>query len=61
MEVGHMATYSRPNGGAFAVGPVAWLKWQLKDDANAKAMFVGEKCGLCTDAEWTVVERRKLK
>lgn len=60
MEVGHMATYAQPNGGPFAAGPVAWLKWQLKDDADAKAMFVGENCGLCQDSQWTVVERRRL-
>jgi dienelactone hydrolase len=54
MNVGHGATYSEPNGGPFAAGPIAWLEWQLKGDAAARAMFVGDECGLCTDARWTL-------
>jgi pimeloyl-ACP methyl ester carboxylesterase len=26
---------------------VAWWKWQLKGDTEAKKMFVGDNCGLC--------------
>ncbi|HEY6555739.1 MAG TPA: hypothetical protein VI072_00640, partial [Polyangiaceae bacterium] len=26
---------------------VAWWKWQLKGDQQAKSMFVGSNCGLC--------------
>lgn len=52
MDVGHGGTYNMPNGGPFARGPLAWLEWQLKDDAEARAMFVGEDCGFCTDSEW---------
>jgi len=52
MDVGHGATYHMPNGGPFARGPLAWLKWQLKDDPEARAMFVGDDCGFCTDSEW---------
>ncbi len=26
---------------------VAWWKWQLKGDDEAKKMFVGDDCGLC--------------
>ena len=33
---------------------VAWLDWQLKGDARAKAMFVGSECGLCREGKWTV-------
>jgi dienelactone hydrolase len=47
MDVGHGATYSQPNGGPFASGPLAWLQWQLKGDARARAMFVGGNCGFC--------------
>lgn len=54
MDVGHGATYHLPNGGPFARGPLAWLEWQLKDDAQARAMFVGEACGLCASREWTL-------
>ncbi len=52
MDVGHGATYSQPNGGPFASGPLAWLKWQLKGDAAARAMFVGERCGFCDGTSW---------
>jgi dienelactone hydrolase len=54
MDVGHGATYQMPNGGPFARGPLAWLQWQLKDDAQARAMFVGEACGFCSDSDWTL-------
>lgn len=52
LDVGHGATYSQPNGGPFALGPLAWLQWQLEDDPAARAMFFGEECGLCTDSDW---------
>ncbi len=58
MNVGHGATYSQPNGGPFATGPLAWLQWQLKGDAKARAMFVGEKCGFCAGDPWRL--RRHL-
>ena len=54
MEVGHGATYNQPNGGPFASGPLAWLKWQLKDDREARAMFVGDDCGFCSGSDWTL-------
>ena len=53
LPVGHGGTYSEPNGGAAAEVAVDWLNWQLRGDAKAAARFVGEKCGLCTDAKWT--------
>ena len=32
---------------------VAWWKWQLSGNQDAKKMFVGENCGLCNrDAEF---------
>jgi len=30
---------------------VAWWKWQLKSDAEAKKMFVGDSCGLCNSKD----------
>jgi dienelactone hydrolase len=54
MDVGHGATYHLPSGGPFASGPLAWLKWQLKADAQARAMFVGNECGFCNDGAWTL-------
>ena len=59
MDVGHGATYQMPNGGPFASGPLAWLKWQLKGDAQARAMFVGEACGFCSGSDWRL--RRHLQ
>ena len=58
MDVGHGATYSEPNGGAFVTGPLAWLQWQLKGDAKARAMFVGDNCGFCSGTPWRL--RRHL-
>jgi dienelactone hydrolase len=54
MDVGHGATYQMPNGGPFARGPLAWLEWQLKGDARARAMFVGDDCGFCSGSGWTL-------
>jgi dienelactone hydrolase len=54
LDVGHGATYHLPNGGTFASGPLAWLKWRLKDDAAARAMFVGDACGFCTATDWSL-------
>lgn len=60
-DVGHYpATYREPHGGALAIAGTAWLKWQLKGDATAARMFVGDDCGLCRDAAWTV-ERKNLR
>ena len=58
-SVGHGGTYSEDNGGAFGVAAVAWLKWQLSNDTGAKAkgVFVGDPCGLCSDAKWTTASR----
>ena len=60
-DVGHYpATYLEPHGGAFAVAGVAWLKWQLKGDEQARQMFVGEPCGLSADPKWKV-ERKNIR
>lgn len=58
MDVGHGATFNQPNGGPFTSGPLAWLQWQLKGDAKARAMFVGENCGFCSGEQWKM--RRHL-
>jgi len=54
LDVGHMATYAEPNGGKFGEVVSAWMKWQLKNDQKAGAMFVGPQCGLCTDPKWKI-------
>ena len=40
---------------------VAWLDWQLKGDRKARAQFVGERCGLCTNAAWQDVAGHGLR
>ena len=59
LPVGHGGTYNEPNGGAAAQVAVDWLAWQLRGDRKAAQRFVGEKCGLCTDAKWTF-EKKNL-
>jgi hypothetical protein len=58
-SVGHGGTYNEDNGGAFGVAAVAWLKWQLLNDASAsgKGYFVGNTCGICGDAKWQVASK----
>ncbi|MEO6376565.1 MAG: alpha/beta hydrolase [Caulobacteraceae bacterium] len=59
-KTGHGGTYGEPNGGAFGKVGVAWLNWRLKGDKAASRMFVGPRCGLCTDAQW-VVKRKGIR
>ena len=54
LPVGHGGTYFEPNGGEAAQVAVNWLKWQLRNDAQAAGWFVGEQCVLCMDDEWTL-------
>jgi hypothetical protein len=51
-NAGHSATFFHEGGGEFANVTSNWLKWILKDDEAAGAMFAGEACGLCTDPNW---------
>lgn len=53
LEVGHGGTYSKPNGGEYAIVATAWLKWQLKGDNEAGSMFTGNPCGLSLRQGWT--------
>jgi dienelactone hydrolase len=57
LPVGHGGTYNEPNGGAAAQVARAWLDWQLRGDAKGAAWFVGESCGLCKDAKWTLQKK----
>jgi hypothetical protein len=57
LPVGHGGTFQEPNGGAAASVAVSWLDWQLRGDATAARLFVGEDCGLCRDAKWTYQRR----
>jgi len=53
-NAGHTATVFHPGGGEFANVASNWLKWTLKGDKKAGAMFVGKNCGLCTNSNWDV-------
>ena len=54
LPVGHGGTYFEPNGGAAASVAVSWLEWQLRGDRTSAERFVGENCGLCRDAAWSL-------
>ena len=56
--VGHVGTVMQPGGGEFATVASNWALWQLKGDKAASAMFVGTKCGLCTNPNWDARSKR---
>jgi hypothetical protein len=58
LPVGHGGTYFEPNGGAAASVAVSWLDWQLRGDLKSAQRFVGEKCGLCEDAQWSLQRKQ---
>ncbi len=51
--VGHTGAYPMPDL-RWSAGVLAWLDWQLKGDAAAKAKFYGPQCALCGDPDWWV-------
>jgi catechol 2,3-dioxygenase-like lactoylglutathione lyase family enzyme len=58
LPVGHGGTYFEPNGGAAASVAVSWLDWQLRGDTQSAGRFVGENCGLCRDAQWSLQRKQ---
>ena len=54
LPVGHGGTWREPQGGRMGGVAIAWLDWQLKNDAEAGALFNGEPCGLCREPDWLV-------
>lgn len=47
--------------GPFASPTTAWFRFQLMDDAEARAQFYGPSCGICTDTStWSSVRRNAL-
>ena len=58
LPVGHGGTFFEPNGGAAASVAVSWLNWQLRGDADSGRRFVGEACGLCQDARWSLQRKQ---
>jgi hypothetical protein len=59
LSVGHGGTFFEPHGGKFAEVATQWLLWQLKGDVKGGAMFVGDKCGLCTAPEWKIERKNQ--
>jgi dienelactone hydrolase len=55
-DVGHSGTYAEPEGGAYGELAAAWLRWRLKGDPAAAAMFspAGQ---FAQDPHWTLVSR----
>ena len=58
LPVGHGGTYFEPNGGAAASVAVSWLDWQLRGDRKSAQRFVGDNCGLCMDAQWSLQRKQ---
>ena len=58
LPVGHGGTFLEPNGGAAASVAVSWLDWQLRGDRQSAGRFVGENCGLCQDAQWSLQRKQ---
>lgn len=58
LPVGHGGTFNEPNGGAAASVAVSWLNWQLRGDAESAKRFVGDDCGLCKDARWSLQRKQ---
>ncbi|MFD6949134.1 hypothetical protein A6A08_07160 [Nocardiopsis sp. TSRI0078] len=56
LDVGHFGTFGEPDGGEYGRVGVAWLKWRLKGDQQARQEFVGSDCGLCS-TEWDVQQK----
>jgi dienelactone hydrolase len=58
---GHTATAYHVGGGEFANVASTWVRWQFKGDKKAAEMFVGAKCGLCTNETWDAEGKRLEK
>ena len=55
---GHTATVYHPGGGEYANVASNWVLYVFKGDKKAGAMFVGKKCGLCTNSNWDTASKR---
>jgi hypothetical protein len=53
-DVGHGGTYRQPHGGQFTRVALAWLNWQLKNEANAGQQFLDANSDLRKDSKWTI-------
>jgi hypothetical protein len=55
------ATEIDPLKRLYLASTVAWLRYQLTDDAMMKALFVGDDCGYCKDTKAWKVQQKDLK
>jgi hypothetical protein len=53
--VGHTDEFTKPNGGRWGQILVAWLRWQLADDASFAKSFQGADCEFCK-GDWTAMK-----
>lgn len=60
LPVGHVGAYPGPDM-RWVKAVVGWLDWQLKGNKTAEALFLGQRCGLCTDPDWTVTGSKNFK
>ncbi len=54
--VGHTDEFSQPNGGRWGRVVIAWLRWQLADDATYQTSFEGASCAFCS-GDWTAMKQ----
>jgi hypothetical protein len=56
IDTGHLGTYWSPNAGQFGKITVAYLKWVLKGDQDAKKLFLEPKSPF-VEAGWNISTR----
>ena len=49
------------NGGGIRGYLTAWMRYHLMADQDAKQLFYGDDCGLCTDSGWTVRKKNWIE
>ena len=54
LNVGHMATYHEPHGGAFAQIALKWLDWHTKGKTEENRFFLDEAYQKANYPDWTV-------
>jgi hypothetical protein len=54
--VGHTDEFSKPLGGRWGRIVIAWLRWQLADDASFAKAFTGPDCEFCK-GDWSAMKR----
>jgi hypothetical protein len=54
--VTHTGEFSEPNGGRWGRVLIAWLRWQLADDATFAPSFTGSDCEFCK-GDWTAMKQ----